>query len=327
MDDLTSSKDLTPYVDSFFPERRGQRFDPIEGRNFTKETLTYMCPANLADRVTTGMVSRLPSPPPTGGAKILIVEVCGGLGGNTCSFLAEDAVGLVITYERNENRRLMLKRNINAYHLGNKAIVPDGSFDGLDLTAAAGCGVFFDPPWLPESIPGHQSKKDDYILQGIKIGQKTLEQWLTFYTWSVYIITFRVPPNYTLHPVEGWDYQIDDIHTRNGYRSRIYHCLNRNPGVIQQYTQNLGGLRPYLPILSNPETSPAVAYTFREPQGPFDSLDPMRGQGPPPHGTSRSASLTRPVPSTESRESGAGWSQPIISNQRPQPHPISPPPN
>ena len=291
MDNLTSSKDLTPYVDSFFPERRGQRFDPIEGRNFTKETLTYMCPANLADRVTTGMVSRLPSPPPTEGAKILIVEVCGGLGGNTCSFLAEDAIGLVITYERNEHRRLMLKRNIQAYNLGNKAIVPDGSFDGPDLTAAAGCGIFFDPPWLPESIPGHQSKKDDYILQGIKIGEKTLEQWLTFYSYSVYIITFRVPPNYTLHPVEGWDYQIDDIYTRNGYRGRVYHCLNLNPGVIQQYRQNLGGLRPYLPILANPAASPVVAYTFRDPHGPSPAHPaplPEKGGLPPVGGDRRS---------------------------------------
>jgi len=277
MHEPTSSKDLTPYVDSFFPERRGKRFDPIEGRNFTKETLTYMCPANLADRVTTGMVSRLPSP-----AKILLIEVCGGLGGNTCSFLADDAIALVITYERNENRRLMLKRNINAYHLGDKAIVPDGSFDGLDLTAAAGCGIFFDPPWLPESIPGHQSKKDDYILEGIKIGEKTLEQWLTFYTSSVYIITFRVPPNYTLHPVEGWDYQIDDIHTRNGYRGRIYHCLNRDPEVIRQYTQNLGGLRPYLPVLANPSASPVVAYSFRDPEPIISDLRPKPYPTSPP---------------------------------------------
>jgi dsRNA-specific ribonuclease len=256
-------KDLTPYVDSFLPERRGTRFNPVEGRNFTKETLTYMCPANIADRVTTGMVAQLPSP-----AKILILDVCSGIGGNSCSFLANDAIGLVISYEKVNDRRLMLKRNINAYGFGTKSIVASEAFEGTDLSQAAGCGIFFDPPWLPEHIPGHISQKSDYILHGIEVGGKTLEEWLYHYTKSVYIITFRVPPDYKLDQVKGWKYVVDDILTRNGNRGRIYHCLNTDPDVIEKYTTNLGGLKQYLPILQNPSREGApylLASNFIDP--------------------------------------------------------------
>ena len=267
-----SQKDLTPFVDTFFPERNGTLFKPIEGRNFTKETLTYMCPANIAQRVTDGLLSRVPPP-----KKILIIEVCGGLGGNTCSFLSTEAVGLVISYEKRQDRRLMLKRNVNAYNLGNKCIVTDEEFNGIDLNAASGCAIYFDPPWLPESIPGDFSSKQDYILEGIVIGSKTLEQWLETYSKTVYMMVFRVPPNYKLKAVDGWKYEIEELITRNGNKGRVYYCINTDSTVVEKYITNNGGLTPYQPLLTNPKSfgprCPLVAYSFIDPE-PLTSNPP-----------------------------------------------------
>ncbi|GAG79839.1 unnamed protein product, partial [marine sediment metagenome] len=77
----------------------------------------------------------------------------------------------------------------------------DGPFLGVP-EKYKGYVLYFDPPWL-EGIKGHESTKDDYVLHGITVGGKTLEQWITESPGAAMTV-MRVPPGYRLDPIPGY---------------------------------------------------------------------------------------------------------------------------
>ena len=195
-------KRLLQYLDSYFGIRNNIKGDPKENINFSLETLTYMTSHNRADQITDVIVNRMKQ---IGSTNFGLFEVCAGIGGNTMSFLDNPAVQWVVSYELRPERREMLKRNINMYNLAvnNRSFVPNEGFTGVPANYK-GVVLYFDPPWLPDHIKGHESTKDQYILHGMKIGDKTLEQWIAASPHSAMVVV-RVPPGYRLGEVPGWD--------------------------------------------------------------------------------------------------------------------------
>ena len=196
-------KDPRKYLHTFFGIRNKIKGDPKENVNFTLETLTYMTSHNRADQITQMIVDRMEQT----GQKIPfgVFECCAGIGGNTISFLDNPAVQWVVSYELRPERREMLRLNIGMYDLaaGNRSFVPNEPFTGVPSNYK-GIVLYFDPPWLPDYIKGHESTKDQYILHGMKVGDKTLEQWIASCPQCSMVVA-RVPPGYRLDPIPGWN--------------------------------------------------------------------------------------------------------------------------
>ncbi len=200
---------LIEYIDTFFGVRNNIKGDPKENINYTVETLTYMTSHNRADQITQMIVDRMKNI--VGDKKFGLFECCSGIGGNALSFLENPQTEWVVSYEINPERREMLKRNIAMYGLGSKSFVPDGGFTGVPEDYK-GVVLYFDPPWLPPHIKGHESTKDQYILEGITVAGKTLEEWAESCKHCSMIVA-RVPPGYRLKPIPG--YNVDSILLKN----------------------------------------------------------------------------------------------------------------
>lgn len=199
---------LLQHLDTFFGVRNKIKGEPIVGVNFTRETLTYMTSKSKADRITQMIVDQMKQ---KGVDKFGVFECCAGMGGNTLSFLDNPHVNWVVSYEINDDRRAMLKRNISMYKLaeGNRSFVPDGGFPGVPASHA-GSVLYFDPPWLPPQIKGQESTKDQYILENIMIGDKTLEHWMEQCRHCAMIVA-RVPPGYKVQQLPGFDIQTESL--------------------------------------------------------------------------------------------------------------------
>jgi len=195
---------LLQYLDGFFGVRNGIKGNPIEGTNFTIETLTYMTSHNRADQITNMIVDRMNK---MGRQTFEIFECCASIGGNTLSFLENPAVMWVVSYELLPERREMLKKNISMYNLATRggkpiAFIPDEPFNGVP-DKFKGVVLYMDPPWLPSHIRGHESTKDQYVLHDIKVGDKTLRDWIISCKNTCSMVVMRVPPGYRMDPIPG----------------------------------------------------------------------------------------------------------------------------
>ena len=204
----------------FFPVRNER--DPIlhVNRNFDKETLKYASKGYVADNITNQIVKRMK------GRKFFVIECCAGIGGNTLSFLNHPMIYGVKAYERNVQRRLWLKRNIMAFDLGAKAMIPDIDAAGVsgeeDFSEFRESVFYFDPPWLPDGYKMGKDYKSDYITKDMKVGKKTLEQWMVKNKDVASMMVFRVPPGCVIEEVPGWTYEIENL-KNNGL---CYYCYN-----------------------------------------------------------------------------------------------------
>lgn len=192
-------RQILQYLDTYFGTRNGIKGSPIENVNYTIETLTYMTPKARGDEIANIIVDKIKGP-------FGVFECCAGIGGNTLSFLENPAVQWVVSYELLPERREMLRRNLAMYGFDktSRVFVQEEGFNGVPATYP-GTVLYFDPPWLPSHIKGHESTKEDYVLHGIKIGDKTLEQWLEACKHCA-LIAMRVPPGYKLDPIPGFTY-------------------------------------------------------------------------------------------------------------------------
>jgi dsRNA-specific ribonuclease len=239
------TKDHRQWLNSLFPplpDGRKPKDVLKDTRNFTTETLTYMTPDARAKKIVESIMSRYTTlelvpgttdkftvVTPTDPA--LVIEICGGIGGLTLGLAAEPRVGLVMAFEPKADRQLMFKRNMMVYGYGNKVMLIPGPFSPqTDIRVFQGAIGYIDPPWLPEDISGdHMTGKDQYILEGIKLKDEngkefTLEDILTSVTNILYLVVIQVPPNYRLNPVEGWDYEVEQVHTSKKHSSTMYYC-------------------------------------------------------------------------------------------------------
>ena len=214
-------RDKTKFWNLYFPPRNDRIPQLKVNHNFDNETLYYASSAKAADAMTEGIVKRMR------GEKFFIIECCAGIGGNTTSFLNHPMIHGVRAFERDVKRRLWLKRNIMAYDLGHKAMVPDIDEKGLtsdeDFSNYKEAVFFFDPPWLPPNKKGSDYKKH-YILKDMKVGTRTLEQWMAKNKDIASLMVFRVPPKYELNEVPGWTIEIEDM----GKNGLVYYCFNNS---------------------------------------------------------------------------------------------------
>lgn len=183
-------KDRTAYARTYFYPNA----NPQEGINFTNETLAYMTSYSrasaLAD-IVAGMGGRN------------VIEACAGIGGNTMGFAQNQKINNVISYEILRDRWVMLKnntlpfRNVKAYNhefsIGEDLQLLDINDDQLEKSTI----VYFDPPWLP---PSATISKDNYILAGMKVSGKLLEEWCkNLVDKNRYLgVVLHVPPEYNL---------------------------------------------------------------------------------------------------------------------------------
>ncbi len=251
-----AEKELLPHAPFFFGTRNGITFEKAGLKpdvNYTNETLSYMTAASMADRITNRIMweirSRLDFP--MGDLGLIITECCAGIGGNSLSFLDNQSVATVISYEIDPVRREMLKRNIAAYDLGGKSRVPDDK-DGFQVPGPelAGSIVYFDPPWLSKEIPGHISTSSQYLRRGIKVGAYTLEEWMNRMP-HIAMIVLRVPspfrengkeyPGYELNrdQIPNWNCIVDD--STLGASGRLYLCTS--PQGIANAMEKIAPLR------------------------------------------------------------------------------------
>jgi len=197
-----TQKDPRKHIDSYFGVRNNIRGNPIENKNYTLETLTYMTSRNRADEITNLIVDKMKLEKkkiPFG-----IFECCAGIGGNTLSFLDNPNISWVVSYEILPERRAMLTENIKMYDLAknNRSFIPNEGFSGVP-SKYKGVVLYMDPPWLPSHIAGHESVKEQYLLSGIKIADKTLEEWIASCSHCSMIV-IRVPPGYKIGNVPGF---------------------------------------------------------------------------------------------------------------------------
>ena len=186
-------KDLRQHIDTFFGIRNNVKGTPIENVNYTIETLTYMTSHNRADEMTKVIVEEMKS---LGYNSFDVWENGAGIGGNTMSFAENANVRHVTSYEILKERRDMLKRNLEMYSLLNKVTILEKEFDVKEVT----CGsiLFLDPAWTTKA--GHEATKSDYVLENLKMGNKTLEEWAAGCS-QCSLIVFKLPPGYKLKPV------------------------------------------------------------------------------------------------------------------------------
>lgn len=265
---------LLEHLDTFFGVRNGIKGDPKEGVNFTLETLTYMTSRNRADQITQMIVDRMKS---IGNIPFPVFDATAGIGGNTMSFLDNPAVQWVVSYELRPERRDMLKRNIAMYNLtaGNRAFVPDGPFTGVPANYK-NIVLYFDPPWLPENIKGHESTKEDYVLHGIKIGDekgesKTLEEWIASCTNCAMVVA-RVPPGYRLDNIPGFKVESQLL------KNSLVLFVTPSGTVTPIGVKTVAGLPP-LSITTKPVVEPKVIKVVDKPFVPQTEIVPSEIKG------------------------------------------------
>lgn len=220
------SKDKTKYWYTYFPKINGEYPDFKEGRNFTNETFYYMSKR----RVSIEIADRIENY--TGSNPYCIIEICAGIGGNTLEFLDRKKCAMTMAFERNEQRSIMLQRNIAAYPFADKAIVVNSEVQGDEGFESYQDSIFyFDPPWLPENVPDMSDYKKYYIRKDMKVGSLTLEGWLAKLQNTAYMVVFRVPDNYELGEVPGWTYEFDNLGKTPSLKEqaedgKIFFCFN-----------------------------------------------------------------------------------------------------
>jgi len=224
---------LTPHASVFFPKRNGIKPEVQLNRNYTEEVLHYMSKPWAAELVANDMEDYLK------GQKCFIIEICAGIGGNTLEFLSRKSVSTVMSFEQDQQRAIMLQRNIMAYNFGNKAIVKNMDVSGNEKFEDFEDAVFFfDPPWLPNDlVKAGEDYRDFYITKNMKVGELFLEQWLEKLRSTAYMVIFRLPPGSELQNVPGWTYVVYNVEkpgrksTGNvvdipGKNGKMFVCIN-----------------------------------------------------------------------------------------------------
>jgi 16S rRNA G966 N2-methylase RsmD len=236
--DDNSKKKRSTFLDIFFP---GDVSKLQEGRNYTEETLAYMTPYGKAERLTATIVSI--------GASI-IIDACAGIGGNTIGFASNNNIKHVFSYERDRQRWEMLHNNLSVYKLSNKCSAFNQDFElGEDLQLLnvdhehpeSDTIVYFDPPWLP---PNASIDKSNYILSGIRLSGRSLEEWAKFlcHNKGYKGVIYHLPRDYRMI-LSG---QLIDDKSDNKARLIYY---SADPSVIQTliFSLNLKQEEPIKP--------------------------------------------------------------------------------
>lgn len=198
---MTEIKSRKEYLPFYFPDRKGVKrpFYPIEDIHYEENSLAYTTSRPRALEMFNEIAKFY------GNNKFVIIDVHGNIGGSALTFLESDQTELVICFEKELRYANMLRRNINAYGFGNKAIVypiPFTEATHQNMQAFTGAAVFLDPPFLDESVDPKTYVGDitqQYIKQGMKMGNLTLEEHLAYMSRWVYVCGMHLPVDYKLN--------------------------------------------------------------------------------------------------------------------------------
>lgn len=205
---MAQPRDREQDLNIYFPSRkwdghlqeepRARPFTPIRDVNYDIKSLDYTTPTSRA-RIFLEKMSAF-----FGANPFVVIDAnAGSIGGVTLTFLESPQVNFVVSYEQNPVYANMLRRNIKSYGLGSRSLVLGQSFDetqhnliGQFFTGAA---LFFDPPFLDESVNPAGNNKDKYLNGGIKMGNLTLEDHLFQLQNIIFVCAIHVPPNYKMN--------------------------------------------------------------------------------------------------------------------------------
>lgn len=223
-------KSRSQYLGTFFPnDAKGITLNV----NYTEETLAYMTPFGKADRLAKTVTDLFEAS--------YVVDASAGIGGNVMGFARNAKITKVLCYEALRDRWTMLHNNLATYNQQRKVTAYNQEFDiGEDLALLniddpaieSKTVVYFDPPWLP---PGMSIDKSNYILTGMRISGRTLEDWCRYlcHAHKFRGVIMHVPRGYTL-ALPG---QIIDDNSDNKSRL-IYYTLDTN--AITRITKETG---------------------------------------------------------------------------------------
>jgi dsRNA-specific ribonuclease len=191
-ENVKEKEDPRKHLETFFGLRNGVTPSPVEGKNYTLETLKYMTSFNRANEMTQIIISEMKS---MGKETFQIYDASAGIGGNALSFADSPSISKVFAYDILADRREMLKNNVDMYNFAEKLEVLDSPFQEI----SCGSVLFIDAPWLSSS---ETFNKEDYILQGMSLGGKRLEDWIKDCKQCA-LVAMKVPPGYQLEKIEG----------------------------------------------------------------------------------------------------------------------------
>lgn len=216
----------------------------FDGYNYTYPSIVSSVTVLNADHITESIKRKYAKNP------FLLLQIGANIGAQTLSFLKESQIGLVVVAEPNYDKRLMLKRNIIAYDdsFSCKCIVED-NIDNLQsetINIFKGCCLYFDSPWCMDE---KYCSSEKYLISGITIGGKTIEEWLEDFNGIAYTFSGRFPPGYKLTNVNGWKFKFEETAD-----ARIWHgqCEDAK-SYVGAKNGNVGGLLSYLPKLTKGE--------------------------------------------------------------------------
>jgi dsRNA-specific ribonuclease len=194
------------YLPIFFPEINDRSFKPVEERNYTVETLSYMSSPQLTSRINEQINKHLPNK----NQKYNLIECCSSIGGDTFGFLSNPNINKVIAHEINPIRRDILKNNLNDYGFPSDKYEIRGEFTRVP-PEYKGSIVYFDPPWIDQKPEEEFCTCDQqYISRGIKVAGRTLEDWFKTLLDTAAMVVMKLPPGYNLKKPAGYTCFRDD---------------------------------------------------------------------------------------------------------------------
>jgi dsRNA-specific ribonuclease len=224
-------KDPRRFWWTYFPAINGKLPTVYDGWNFDKTTLSYMTTASRAAEIAVAIVHKMTGYP------IMVMEPCGGIGGNTIAFVREPKISKVITFEQVDERYAMLQRNVSIYDHDNKALLYNVKFEHNILDKVV---LYFDPPWLDDDIPAAVKYPKDYYLKpaDLKVANMTLDDYLLDKTIQdvTPMMVWRLPPTFVSYkaPTKFWQITVDK-HTKDGEVQFVtLFCVNKNIAKIMK---------------------------------------------------------------------------------------------
>lgn len=183
-------KNLSQYIDTFFPEPRNN----IE---YDEETLHYMVPHRRGDEIFNELISAA-----RGSFSGVVYDLTGNIGGATLAAARNSEVTKIFTYEKEENRREMLSKNVQNYGFQDRVTVLGEltSLPNIDRKSI----IFVDPPWLPTSESLNDTDyKNQYKLQGMEFAGVSLEKMVVeFLKKEARVVCVNVPPGYKMGEIK-----------------------------------------------------------------------------------------------------------------------------
>jgi len=170
-----SIKVLTPYANNFFPYNFP--YAPKLNINFTEMALHQMTPIHKAYKIA--LFCKALFLEESTNTPFHILEIFGGVGGNTMAFMQNESVESITTFECNVDSARMLRNNVEAISKTcqcNVTIIQREATLAELKALIVHCGrpiaIFADPPWglhepYTDPLRTHVNKNNETVLEWV----------------------------------------------------------------------------------------------------------------------------------------------------------------